>query len=153
MFWITLILLGWLIFSFVFTYIIDPVTLTYMRVLNTDTASIQEISEEYIESFGIIIDKPVVYRFVKFKNMDENLLGTFHEWRGKYYIDISIDLYKLASLDDTVIHETRHLMVEHLRDKKIIDLTKYSEEIAYRENYFYNNLFYSGVYLLKTLQK
>ena len=33
--------------------------------------------------------------------------------------------------------------------KKIIDLTKYTEEITQWENAYYNNLFNSGVYLLK----
>ena len=81
------------------------------------------------------------------------LLGSFHEWNGKYYIDISIDLYNNFSLHDTVIHETRHMIVNYLKDEKIIDLDKYTEEIAQRKSYHYNVMFDSGVYLLKKLQE
>ena len=56
-------------------------------------------------------------------------------------------------LNDTIKHETRHLIVEYLRDEQIIDLTEYTEEIAYEKNIHYNNLFNSGVYLLKQEQK
>ena len=41
------------------------------------------------------------------------------------------------------------MIVEYLKDEKIIDLTKYTEEIASQNNEYYNNLFNSGVYLLK----
>ena len=56
-------------------------------------------------------------------------------------------------LEEIVIHETRHLVVEYLKDEKIIDLTKYTEEIAQCENSYYNNLFDSGIYLLKERDK
>lgn len=96
---------------------------------------------------------PITYRFVYYKYNetaeDELLLGTFHEWNKTYYIDISADLYKMNLLDEIVIHETRHMIVEYLKDEKIIDLTKYTEEIASQNNEYYNNLFDSGVYLLK----
>ena len=42
-----------------------------------------------------------------------------------------------------------NLKVGLIKDKKIIDITKYTEEIAQGENAYYNNLFNSGVYLLK----
>ena len=81
------------------------------------------------------------------------LLGTFHEWNGTYYIDISIDLHRLYSITSVVIHETRHMIVEYLRDEKIIDLMNYTEEIASEQNDHYNNLFNEGLYLLKERQK
>lgn len=109
--------------------------------------------------YGIVINKPIVYRFVKYnegaygiKVKDKVLLGTFHEWNNTYYIDISFTLYEDETLKDIVIHETRHMIVQYLRDEDIIDLTKYTEEIAYNENVYYNNIFDSGVYLLKNSQ-
>lgn len=105
-----------------------------------------------LKIYGITVDIPVVYRFVNYKYNetaeDEILLGTFHEWNSTYYIDVSADLYKISLLDEIVIHETRHMIVEYLKDKKIIDLTKYTEEIASQKNSHYNNLFDSSVYLL-----
>ncbi|MDE6947598.1 MAG: hypothetical protein K2P14_10495 [Anaeroplasmataceae bacterium] len=110
-------------------------------------------------SYGIKIDRPIVYRFVQYRDRglisepdSKILLGTFHEWNGVYYIDISIELYQAALLKSTVIHETRHMIVEYLSDKKIINLTKYSENIAQEED-DYNELFNSGVYLLKKSQE
>lgn len=44
------------------------------------------------------------------------------------------------------------MVVQYLKDKHIIDLTKYTEEIAYDENVYYDNMFSSGVYLLKNSQ-
>ncbi len=84
---------------------------------------------------------------------DTILLGTFHEWNGTYYIDVSIDLYGHIMFNQAVLHETRHMIVEHLRDKKIIDLTKYTEEIAQSQNSYYDELFNSGVYLLNLKNK
>jgi hypothetical protein len=52
-------------------------------------------------------------------------------------------------LNETVIHETKHLIVEYLKDKKIIDLSKYTENIAYEEDEQDNNLFEDGVFLLR----
>lgn len=105
-----------------------------------------------LKIYGITVDIPVVYRFVNYKYNetaeDELLLGTFHEWSNTYYIDISAGLYNMSLLDEIVIHETRHMIVEYLKDKKIIDLTKYTEEIASQKNSHYNNLFDSSVYLL-----
>ena len=109
-------------------------------------------------NYGITIDRPIIYRFVRYRNnadaedidpKKEVLLGTFHEWNGTYYIDISVDLYKMYSLDSVIIHETRHMIVEYLRDEKIIDLTNYTEEIASEKNIHYNNLFEQSIYLLK----
>ena len=40
-----------------------------------------------------------------------------------------------------------------MRDKKIIDLVKYTEEIAQEKNTYYNHLFDSGIYLLKEKEK
>ena len=111
---------------------------------------------------GIVIDKPIVYRFVRYRDKfhiedidakKDVLLGTFHEWNGVYYIDISVDLYKMYLLDSVVVHETRHMIVEYLRDEKIIDFTNYTEEIASEKNSHYNNLFEQGIYLLKEYQK
>ena len=106
--------------------------------------------------YGITVDKPIVYRFVYYKHNDVTddkiLLGTFHEWNGTYYIDISADLYKMNKLNEIVIHEMRHMIVEYLKDKKIIDLTKYTEEIAGQKDVYYDSLFDSGVYLLREVE-
>lgn len=83
------------------------------------------------------------------KNM---LLGTFHEWNDTYYINISENLYDTKLLRETVIHETRHMIVEYLKDEKIIDLTKYTEEIASKKNIYYCSMLSNGIYLLKNLQ-
>lgn len=159
MFWITTILLVVLVFVFVVTYIIDPTTSMYMKVQSVDETSIKEISEQYVNSLGIKIDKPIVYRFVKYKNEDQLtrgktngpavLLGTFHEWNGTYFIDISVNLYRMSTLPDTVKHETRHMIVQELKHKKIIDLTNYTEEIAQRKDDYYSKLFDNSVSLLK----
>lgn len=153
MFWIAIILFIFLLVGFIFTYIIDIASLINVELQNVDTESISKISEEYVESLGITIDKPIEYRFVHFKYNDKNedrvLLGGFHKWNNTYYIDISVDLYRLSTLKETVIHETRHMLVEYLKDENIIDLTDYTEEIAESENNYYNNLFNSGIYLWK----
>lgn len=153
MFWVSVILITFLLLSFVFTYFVDITTITDIKVQNIDATSIKNVSEKYVESYGIKIDKPIIYRFVKYtynKNAeDEILLGTFHEWNGTYYIDILSELYKMNMLYDIVIHETRHMIIEYLKDKNVIDLTEYTEEIAKNNNSYYNNLFDSGVYLLK----
>ena len=155
-FWLSIIIFIALITGFVTTYVIDPASSLCMTKYKIDPASIEKASQSYIDSLGITIDKPIEYCFVKYRDKgykanpgEERLLGTFHEWNGVYYIDISVDLYKGTLLDDTVIHENRHMIVEYLKDKKIIDITKYTEEIAQGENAYYNNLFNSGVYLLK----
>ena len=161
MFLIVTIILIMFIFVYVLTYIIDPTTITYMRIKNFDTTSIKEISENYISELNVEISKPIVYRFVEFVHVDSFakklskeliLLGTFHEWNNTYYIDISQDLYKMNELSNTVKHEIRHMIVQELKYKKIIDLTKYTEEIAREKNEIYNNLFISGVELLKNNQ-
>ena len=122
-----------------------------------DTSSIIEISEGYVSRLGITIDKPIIYKFVHFRCNDEAedeiVLGTFHEWNNTYYINISADLYRLDSLNKVVVHETRHMIIEYLNDKNIINLVKYTEEIAQGEDVYYNNLFNSGVYLLKKEDK
>lgn len=156
MFWVSIIIFIVLIIEFVITYIIDPTSCLYITKYKIDPASIEKVSQSYVDSLGITIDKPIEYSFVRYRDKgyeanpgEEILLGTFHEWNGVYYINISIDLYKDSLLDDIVIHETRHMIVEYLKDKKIIDLTKYTEEIAQRKNIYYNDLFNSGVHLLK----
>ena len=156
MFWVFIIIFIVLIIGFVTTYIIDPTSSLYMTKYKIDPESIEKASQSYVDGLGITIDKPIEYCFVRYRDKgyeanagDEILLGTFHEWNGVYYINISVDLYKGSLLDDIVIHETRHMIVEYLKDKKIIDLTKYTEEIAQGEKTYYNNLFNSGVYLLK----
>lgn len=161
MFWLSIILFIVLIFIFIITYIINPLEWVYMKKQNIDETSIRVISEEYVEELGIEINKPIVYRFVRY-NTDkgfkeppgtEVLLGTFHEWNGTYYINISVDLYKLSRLQEVVKHETRHMIVEYLRQEKIINLDKYTEEIASEKNNYYNDLFDCGVYLLKVKQE
>ena len=156
MFWVSIIIFIVLIIGFVTTYIIDPTSSLYMTRYKINPESIEEASQSYVDGLGITIDKPIEYCFVRYRDKgykahpgEEILLGTFHEWNGVYYINISVDLYKGSLLDDIVIHETRHMVVEYLKDKKIIDLTEYTEEIAQGENDYYNNLFNSGVYLLK----
>lgn len=160
MFWISIVVFVVFVFIFFVTYIIDPVSLLNMRVQKVDETSIKNISEKYVKNLGIEVDKPIVYRFVRYNwdkgfksDSDSNiLLGTFHEWNGKYYIDISVDLYKLYTLEEIVIHETRHMLVEYLKDKKVIDLSKYSEEIALNNNSGWNKLFDDAIYFLKKSQ-
>lgn len=172
MFWLSIVILIIYLLIFTATFIIDPTTFLYMNVQSTDTTSIKNISEEYVNSLGITIDKPIQYRFVYFKNekhfkteyekthkfqyeptCETVLLGVFHEWNGKYYIDVSANLYKMNKLNEVVKHETRHMIVQELKNEKIIDLTNYTEEIAQEKDDIYNNLFDSGVCLLKTSQK
>lgn len=162
MFWITVVLFVMLVFIFTITYLVDPSVCIIMKVQNVDETSIKDLSEEYVNNLGIEIDKPIVYRFVRYRSDrgfrdesgEEITLGTFHEWNGVYYIDISVDLYRLlTSLRYTVIHETRHMIVRHLKNKKIINLEKYTEEIASEEDIYYNDLFNSGIYLLKKSQE
>lgn len=159
MFWVSIIIFIILIFCFITTYIIDPTSSLYMTKYKINPVSIEQISKDYINNLGITIDKPIEYCFVRYKDKgdkadpEEILLGTFHEWNDVYYINISVDLYKSSMLEKIVIHETRHLVVEYLKDEKIIDLTKYTEEIAQCENSYYNNLFDSGIYLLKERDK
>lgn len=162
MFWIASILLLVLVFSIVVTYIIDPITSIYMKVQSVDETSIKEMSESYVKSLGINISKPISYRFVKYQHEDgfkvrksdpeTVLLGTFHEWNNCYYIDISVNLYRMNMLHEIVKHETRHMIVQELKNEKIIDLTEYTEEIAQEKNEIYNNLFNYGVKLLKERQ-
>jgi hypothetical protein len=159
MFWMGIILFIVLVVAFTFTYIVDPTERVYMRKENVDENSIKFISESYINSRNITIDKPIEYRFVHYfcnENKSENdevLLGTFHEWNGTYYINISVDLYNAPALIRTVIHETRHMLVEYLKDQKIIDLTDYTEEIAEGSNEQCNNMFTCGINLLRSSQK
>lgn len=154
MFWVSLIMIIGLILGFLVTYVIDPTKKIYMKEQSIDPVSIKNISEQYVRCFDVKVDKPIVYRFVRYSltaydEDEEVLLGTFHEWNDTYYIDISVDLYKTSSLNSTVIHETRHMLVEYMRDKDIIDLSKYTEEIAQEKNERYNELFNCGMYLLK----
>ena len=160
MFWVSIIIFMILIFGFIITYIIDPISSLYIKTkYKINPVSIEQTSKDYITNLGITIDKPIKYCFVRYKDKghkvdpEEILLGTFHEWNGVYYINISVDLYKSSRLEEIVIHETRHLVVEYLKYKKIIDLTKYTEEIARHKNSYYNNLFDNGIYLLKERDK
>lgn len=159
MFWVATILIILFIFSYVVTFMIDPTTSTYMTIQNMDTTSIEELSKSYVKSLGVTVNKPICYRFVKYRHEDyfdlsanTVLLGTFHEWNGTYYIDISSNLYKMPRLYETVKHETRHMLVQELKNEKIINLIKYTEEIAQEKNEVYNDLFDSGIKLLKERQ-
>ena len=164
MFWTSLaiffILIIMFVSTFTFTYFIDLTSRLNVKVQDVNTDVIKELSESYVKTCGITIDTPIVYRFVKYnKNAydtnsnDTTLLGTFHEWNDTYYIDISIDLKdKPEDLIYVVEHETRHMIVDYLKDNDIIDLEKYTEEIAQKKNIYYNELFNSGIYLLKELQ-
>ena len=152
MFWVSIITLVILILTIVFTYVIDLTTIFSMTIEKIDTNSIQKISEDYVKQLGIELDKPVTYRFVQYKENGKStrlLLGTFHEWNKNYYIDISVELNDGISLRETVIHETRHMIVRSLRCQKVIDLEKYTEEIAQQTNPYCNQLFNAGVNLLK----
>ena len=161
MFWVSLIVIIFCICLFILTYCVDVIGLWNLSVQSVDSSSIQEISEEYVNSLGIEIDVPIEYRFVRY--LHDNgyeaeagetiVLGTFHVWNGTYYIDISSDLYKSEELESIVIHETKHMIIEYLRENKIINLNKYTEEIAQEKNHYYNSLFDSGVQLLKEQQK
>ena len=161
MFWVSLIMILFCIFMFIFTYCIDPMSLFYFRTQSVDPSSIQKISEDYVSNLGIKIDMPIEYRFVRYlhdngykaKAGETIVLGTFHVWDGVYYIDISVDLYKSDKLESIVIHETRHMIVEYLKATKIINLTKYTEKIAQFENTYCNLLFDNGVELLKKQQE
>lgn len=161
MFWVSLIVIIFCICLFILTYCVDVIGLWNLSVQSVDSSSIQEISEEYVNSLGIEINVPIEYRFVRY--LHDNgykaeagetiVLGTFHVWNGTYYIDISVDLYKSEELESIVIHETKHMIVEYLRENKILNLNKYTEEIAQEKNHYYNSLFDSGVQLLKEQQK
>ena len=161
MFWVSLIVIIFCICLFILTYCVDVIGLWNLSVQSVDSSSIQEISEEYVNSLGIEINVPIEYRFVRYLHdsgyeaeVGETIvLGTFHVWNGTYYIDISVDLYKSEELESIVIHETKHMIVEYLRENKIINLNKYTEEIAQEKNHYYNSLFDSGVQLLKEQQK
>lgn len=161
MFWMTIVLIFVLIFAFITAYVIDPTTLTYVKVQkNMDINPIKGISEEYVDMLGVTIDKPIVYRFVKYRKdngfdadpEEEITLGTFHEWNSVYYIDISKDLYESSLLGQIVIHETRHMLVRYLYEQKIINLSKYSEDIARGIDSNYDGLFNNAVILLKKAQ-
>lgn len=155
MFWVSIILFTVMVLGFVVTYVIDPTSKIYMSEQSIDPTSIQTMSEKYVECMGIEIDAPIEYRFVRYQDDDPDkiVLGTFHKWNDTYYISISVDLYKTTSLNSTIIHETRHMIVRYLKDENIIDLEKYTEEIAQEKNEYYNNMFNGGVYLLRESQK
>lgn len=156
MFWVTIVLFIVLVIGFVLTYVIDPVACFCMSKQDINPNAIQKISEDYISNLGISVNYPIKYSFVRYfddgyeaEPGEEILLGTFHEWNGKYYIDISVDLYKGAALEEIVIHETRHMLVEYMKDEKIIDLTKYTEEIARQKSSYFCKLFNDSINLLK----
>ena len=67
MFCVSIILMVFLICSFTVAYIVDPITISSTITTEPDTGVIKEISQEYIKSLEIVIDKPIVYRFVKYK--------------------------------------------------------------------------------------
>lgn len=157
MFWVSLTVFLIFVLTFVFTYVIDPVTIITMAKQPLSSSDIKDISEEYVSNLGVEIVHPIKYRFVRYKDGgyegtdfgDEVLLGTFHEWNGVYYIDISVDMYKNKRLKEVVVHETRHMLVEYMKDEKIINLVKYTEEIAEGDNLNFNELFNIGINLLK----
>lgn len=163
MFWIATILLIVFIFAYVVTFLIDPTTSMYMKIQSVDETSIKEMSEQYVKSLGITINKPICYRFVRYQHEEHFkghkpgsatvLLGTFHEWNGTYYIDISVNLYHMNMLYEIVRHETRHMIVQELKNEGIIDLSEYTEEIAQEKDQKYNELFNCGVKLLKEEQE
>lgn len=161
MFWMATALLIIFVFIFATTYIVDPTACLYMKKQKIKEDSIKTISEEYMNSLGINIDKPICYGFVYFQHQehftkqdtDMVVLGMFHEWNGRYYIDIAVSLYNMRMLNEIVRHETRHLIVQELKNKNIIDLTQYTEEIADELNPYYNSLFDNGVNLLKEKEK
>ena len=156
MFWVLIILFILAIFGFITLYIIDPTSIRYLKVQNLNSASIKTISEKYVNDLDIQVDKKIIYRFVEYKCCEYDdegikmiILGTFHIWNDTYYIDISKNIYNTDKLEEVVIHETRHMLVEYLKEHDIIDLTKYTEEIAQNNNIHYNQLFDNGIYLLK----
>ena len=162
MFWLSIIVFVIFLFGFTVTYIIDPITLFHINKLNNmDATKIREISEKYVADFGIKVNRSIEYRFVRYKHDkglkadpdEEILLGTFHEWNNTYYINISVDLYNMTLLERVVIHETRHMLVEYMKDEGVIDLTDYTEEIASNEQPSYDSIFRSGIYLLKYFQE
>lgn len=150
-----------LLVSFISAYVIDPVAMIYVKRQDIDASIIEALSENYLESLGIKIDNDIKYSFVRYRDEGydaspdtEILLGTFHEWNNTYYIDISVDLYdRDEMLMEVIRHETRHMIVEYLKDQKIINLEKYTEEIAEENSYKYNELFDSAVRLLKERKK
>ena len=156
MFWVLIILFILAIFGFITLYIIDPTSIRYLKVQNLNSASIKTISEKYVNDLDIQVNKKIIYRFVEYKcseyddeGIEMIILGTFHIWNDTYYIDISKNIYNTDKLEEVVIHETRHMLVEYLKEHDIIDLTKYTEEIAQNNNIHYNQLFNCGIYLLK----
>lgn len=159
MFWVVILMMIFLVSGFVLTYVLDPSLIAYIRLRkDLDPSVIEQISETYIQTYGVNINnKKIIYRFVHYthndKDLDTTLLGTFHEWNNTYYIDISERLYNSDKLSEIVIHETRHMLVKCLKDKNIIDLYEYTEDIAQENNYYYNNLFDNALYLLRTQQE
>lgn len=152
MFWIATVLLIAFVFAFIVTFIIDPTSYLYVKVQRLDPTPIQKECEEYLNTLGVKIDKKICYRYVEYRHDDKDtvIVGTFHEWNGTYYIDISTYLFVLPSeFCETVQHETRHMLVRELKNKKIIDLSKYTEDIAQNDNENFNNLFKSSINLLK----
>lgn len=161
MFWISIVLFIILVLGFTVTYVVDINSLICMKKQAIDNSAIQYFSEKYVKNLGITIEKPIEYNFVRYtgdngykaKPNEHVLLGTFHEWNGEYYINVSVDLYKMSSLEEVVIHETRHMIVQELKNKNIIDLSKYTEEIAQQKNDTYDTLFDMGIKLLKMEEK
>lgn len=158
-FWVTNISLILIVGLYLITYVIDPTRILYKCVEDTKNQEyIKTISDNYLTTLGIKIDKQIYYRYVKYKpdkkDPDTIVLGTFHEWNNTYYIDISVDIMTLHDeLIETVQHETRHMIVQELKNKKIINLTKYTENIAQAKDETYIKLFDSSVKILKEEQK
>lgn len=161
MFWVATILFVAFVFAYVITFVVDPTTSIFMKIQSVDETSIREISEQYVTSLGVKINKPICYRFVKYQHeryftlndlTDTVLLGTFHEWNNTYFIDISVNLYRMGQLDEIVRHETRHMLVQELKNENIIDLTEHTEDIAREKNSLYNELFDCSIKLLEEEQ-
>ena len=159
MFWIATILLVILTLTYIITFVVDPTSLIFMQPQNIDSERIKILSEEYIDSLELKIKKPIHYYFVKYRHQEwfthddpegTSLLGTFHEWNGEYYIHIASCLCDTPTmLKEIVRHEVRHMLVQEMKDEKIIDLLSYTEEIALEDNETYNDLFIAGVELLR----
>jgi len=156
MFWVIVTIICIMISVLLVTYVINPMALIYTKEQNVNHSSIQEYMNSYIESLDINIDKPIECKFVEFKQntneIGEVILGTFYEWNDTYFINITIGLYDNIRLESIVKHETRHMIVSYLKSTGVIDLEKYSEEIAEGINDDYNNLFNDSINLLKLKQ-
>lgn len=145
-----ILLLEWL----TVTHMVNVNSFAYTVTDDRDKTVIENISQEYLNSLELTMDKPIVYNFVKYKEtatdpLDLVTLGSFYEWDNKYYINISSNIVSERRLREVIIHETRHMVVEYLKNNDILDLSDYTEEIAQGTNKCYNALFFSAVDVAK----